>query len=133
VTSLKREKTTSLIYGVPEFSQHKSRYKDHYVSQFLGARNEASEASMPDAVPPGIENSVIDTVAELATHAIAAETGIPMVAIESILRVAANIMKGDDGNAGGARAKPIPKGILSVEEERAVDVMAQTRAFYHSM
>jgi hypothetical protein len=122
LASLQREKTSSQVYGCWEYLHHKNTYLKHYHSQFRPGKDRTFLDGALDAI--SFIAPHLGRAAKLATYAF-------KEAIKTEGDTASGVTT-PEGESGADSTEQAPHHPLSIIEEHALDVMAQTRAFYHS-
>ena len=110
-----------MVYGCAEYFHLKKIYLNHYRSQRPGAKGKRSTARRKKSRPG-------DTIQAVGS-------AIPHVGINAgaqILGAVVNALDGSEGDAGDW-AEEEAEDDIPPEEEHGINVMAETRAFYHCM
>ncbi|KAG8832078.1 hypothetical protein FRC17_002087 [Serendipita sp. 399] len=142
-----REKASSMVFGRSEFFHYKQAYLDHYMSVRTGDHDSYYSKDEED----GGGAPVIEALGSVARAATKAVVGAALGPVGQIVHAVGEEIFAttehdgtDEGIAAGDVAPTKAKGFysrksrrssdpgsLSPDEINAIDVMAQTRAFYH--
>jgi len=110
-------------------------YLERYLSQLRADKGYPSDGEEPESFLDTY-GDFIATVTNVAAGALAAETGLPAGLVASAVKagvdMASKVLKtGDSPDASATRPRK-PQYTPTADEMNAIEVMAQTRAFYHS-
>jgi hypothetical protein len=130
LASLKRERANSQVFGVSEFSRLVDVYTEHYLSQLRADKGCPLDSPDSDKAGGLFETVTGFMASDLATRLIASELGVPPIVVGAGINLINSLKTGD--SPGSSTTRVPTQYNPSPDDMNAIEVMAQTRAFYHS-